>query len=189
MGNRTAARSARHPTAPVRPCSATPFPYNFPTVAVPRARNGLTYWNHWRSQGDSNPCFRRERATSWAARRWEPRTRAELYRRDAANASALTAPLPHARPPGQAGGSAPVNLSARKLLYYVFESAPRRTAVKRNEVKRDGERRPPANGFDRSASGALHSRTRRLRAARDGRPPRHPPPERRRTLAEVACRA
>ena len=26
----------------------------------------------WRSQGDSNPCFRRERATSWTARRWEP---------------------------------------------------------------------------------------------------------------------
>ena len=29
--------------------------------------------NYWRSQGDSNPCFRRERATSWAARRWERR--------------------------------------------------------------------------------------------------------------------
>ena len=27
----------------------------------------------WRSQGDSNPCFRRERATSWTARRWEQR--------------------------------------------------------------------------------------------------------------------
>ena len=27
----------------------------------------------WRSLGDSNPCFRRERATSWAARRREPR--------------------------------------------------------------------------------------------------------------------
>ena len=26
----------------------------------------------WRSLGDSNPCFRRERATSWAARRREP---------------------------------------------------------------------------------------------------------------------
>ncbi len=25
----------------------------------------------WYSQGDSNPCFRRERATSWTARRWE----------------------------------------------------------------------------------------------------------------------
>src|SRR6185369_14957423 len=25
----------------------------------------------WRSLGDSNPCFRRERATSWAARRRE----------------------------------------------------------------------------------------------------------------------
>ena len=28
----------------------------------------------WRSLGDSNPCFRRERATSWAARRREPQT-------------------------------------------------------------------------------------------------------------------
>ena len=36
----------------------------------------------WRSQGDSNPCFRRERATSWTARRWEPalaRLKAVLY--------------------------------------------------------------------------------------------------------------
>src|ERR1700738_3122556 len=24
----------------------------------------------WRAQGESNPCFRRERATSWTARRW-----------------------------------------------------------------------------------------------------------------------
>src|SRR5438552_14048386 len=31
----------------------------------------LSYWNYWRSLGDSNPCFRRERATSWAARRRE----------------------------------------------------------------------------------------------------------------------
>jgi hypothetical protein len=33
----------------------------------------LRYGNHWRSLGDSNPCFRRERATSWAARRREQR--------------------------------------------------------------------------------------------------------------------
>src|SRR5690349_17387405 len=25
---------------------------------------------HWRAQRESNPCFRRERATSWTARRW-----------------------------------------------------------------------------------------------------------------------
>src|SRR6187551_1019457 len=30
--------------------------------------------NTWRSLGDSNPCFRRERATSWAARRRERQT-------------------------------------------------------------------------------------------------------------------
>src|ERR1700739_3141092 len=24
----------------------------------------------WRPQGDSNPCYRRERAMSWASRRW-----------------------------------------------------------------------------------------------------------------------
>src|SRR5713101_5710541 len=29
-------------------------------------------FGRWRSLGDSNPCFRRERATSWAARRREP---------------------------------------------------------------------------------------------------------------------
>ncbi len=25
---------------------------------------------NWRPQGDSNPCYRRERAVSWASRRW-----------------------------------------------------------------------------------------------------------------------
>ena len=29
----------------------------------------------WRAQGESNPCFRRERATSWTARRWARRSR------------------------------------------------------------------------------------------------------------------
>src|SRR5215469_7583376 len=32
----------------------------------------LSCCSYWRSLGDSNPCFRRERATSWAARRREP---------------------------------------------------------------------------------------------------------------------
>src|SRR4051812_39020125 len=31
----------------------------------------MKYEMNWRSLGDSNPCFRRERATSWAARRRE----------------------------------------------------------------------------------------------------------------------
>jgi hypothetical protein len=31
----------------------------------------MSYETPWRSLGDSNPCFRRERATSWAARRRE----------------------------------------------------------------------------------------------------------------------
>src|SRR5262249_23770213 len=35
------------------------------------ARLYLSGWFYWRSLGDSNPCFRRERATSWAARRRE----------------------------------------------------------------------------------------------------------------------
>src|SRR5262249_47407136 len=38
---------------------------------------------YWRSLGDSNPCFRRERATSWAARRRELRPRNSLDRRSA----------------------------------------------------------------------------------------------------------
>ncbi len=30
----------------------------------------LSFVRKWRAQGESNPCFRRERATSWTARRW-----------------------------------------------------------------------------------------------------------------------
>jgi hypothetical protein len=33
----------------------------------PRTHNSLILW---RPQGDSNPCYRRERAMSWASRRW-----------------------------------------------------------------------------------------------------------------------
>ena len=29
-----------------------------------------SFVRNWRAQGESNPCFRRERATSWTARRW-----------------------------------------------------------------------------------------------------------------------
>jgi hypothetical protein len=38
---------------------------------TPAAMFLLSGWFCWRSLGDSNPCFRRERATSWAARRRE----------------------------------------------------------------------------------------------------------------------
>ena len=38
--------------------------------AAPGVRSSV---RKWRSQGESNPCFRRERATSWAARRREQR--------------------------------------------------------------------------------------------------------------------
>src|SRR5580704_17881145 len=34
-------------------------------------RSAVRLGRVWRSLGDSNPCFRRERATSWAARRRE----------------------------------------------------------------------------------------------------------------------
>ena len=30
----------------------------------------ITFVREWRPQGDSNPCYRRERAVSWASRRW-----------------------------------------------------------------------------------------------------------------------
>ena len=33
----------------------------------------LFYIREWRPQGDSNPCYRRERAVSWASRRWGPK--------------------------------------------------------------------------------------------------------------------
>ncbi len=44
----------------------------------------LTIARHWRPQGDSNPRYRRERAMSWASRRWGLRGR-------------LTNPIYHAR--------------------------------------------------------------------------------------------
>ena len=34
------------------------------------------FWQH--PQRDSNPCYRRERAGSWAARRWGPETRISI---------------------------------------------------------------------------------------------------------------
>ena len=43
----------------------------FGTVSRPIQKSKQHHRLAWRSQGDSNPCFRRERATSWAARRWE----------------------------------------------------------------------------------------------------------------------
>src|SRR6476469_4820083 len=48
-----------------------PIPYNFRTAPEASRSSKLSYWFCWRSLGDSNPCFRRERATSWAARRRE----------------------------------------------------------------------------------------------------------------------
>ncbi len=37
-------------------------------------RSGVrSFVRKWRAQGESNPCFRRERATSWTARRWAPK--------------------------------------------------------------------------------------------------------------------
>jgi hypothetical protein len=30
----------------------------------------FTHYRVWRPQGDSNPCYSRERAVSWASRRW-----------------------------------------------------------------------------------------------------------------------
>ena len=47
-----------------RPERAVPAPL----IRVKKSRGR----KKWRSLGDSNPCFRRERATSWAARRREP---------------------------------------------------------------------------------------------------------------------
>ena len=46
-----------------------PIPSEGPLVPQTVATPSISTW---RSLGDSNPCFRRERATSWAARRREP---------------------------------------------------------------------------------------------------------------------
>jgi hypothetical protein len=43
-----------------------------PTRRTEDRGQSLSCCFYWRSLGDSNPCFRRERATSWAARRREP---------------------------------------------------------------------------------------------------------------------
>src|SRR6202035_4161329 len=51
-----------------RPCTRISF--YLPYRAIPRAWNADNGRSHWRAQGESNPCFRRERATSWTARRW-----------------------------------------------------------------------------------------------------------------------
>ena len=40
-----------------------PIPYNFRTAPEASRSSKLSYWFCWRSLGDSNPCFRRERAT------------------------------------------------------------------------------------------------------------------------------
>jgi hypothetical protein len=73
-------RAARRSSAPVRSRSGTPFPYNFSTDVPARPKSGLSHWNDWRSQGDSNPCFRRERAGAslrmlWPQRWWQSSVR------------------------------------------------------------------------------------------------------------------
>ena len=58
----------------------------------------------WRSLGDSNPCFRRERATSWTARRRERSAfgAGAFYSGVAARLQAFPHPMPHG------GGCAPM---------------------------------------------------------------------------------
>ena len=55
----------------------------------------LSFGRQWRPQGDSNPCYRRERAVSWASRRWGPRWGAGTMprvKRQAGAASAMKKP-------------------------------------------------------------------------------------------------
>ena len=54
--------------AGVRQSSATFTPQKLPKAAQINSRWDLSHWNCWRSLGDSNPCFRRERAKKgrWA---------------------------------------------------------------------------------------------------------------------------
>ena len=48
--------------AGVRQRSATFTPQKLPKAAQINSPWELNHWNCWRSLGDSNPCFRRERA-------------------------------------------------------------------------------------------------------------------------------
>ncbi len=51
------------------------FPKNSPKMPRRAQTKPLSYWNHWRALRESNPCFRRERAASWTARRRARTTR------------------------------------------------------------------------------------------------------------------
>ena len=96
-----------------------------PSCHSARRASHCPKWRHWRSQGDSNPCFRRERATSWAARRWEPRREQSI---SAHCGERKRAPIADTL----AVCSAPVNLSAQKLLYVYSRSARPTSAAQSN---------------------------------------------------------
>ena len=75
----------------------------------------MSYETPWRSLGDSNPCFRRERATSWAARR---RERPIRNSRDGATAQGVSrrAPaLPRRRPRQGLRLGKPFSLRVRRI--------------------------------------------------------------------------
>lgn len=62
----------------------------------------------WRAQGESNPCFRRERATSWTARRWargRPARRGDVVERRHIEAFRCCGKRPRGRPGGAAARS------------------------------------------------------------------------------------
>src|SRR5689334_18663991 len=64
----------REPNALAPPSPAGLFLYAKEVRTFPvRPSAALENWRKsWRPQGDSNPRYRRERAVSWASRRWGP---------------------------------------------------------------------------------------------------------------------
>ncbi len=70
-----------------------------PAVRRPDPSDGS---GSWYSQGESNPCFRRERAASWTARRWERGSGADIGR----NPGECNQPRGASRQAGHARGMA-----------------------------------------------------------------------------------
>src|SRR5262249_34502605 len=64
-------RADDHRVTSNRSSEATSIGEKLEMAPKPTGLMPLSCCTHWRSLGDSNPCCRRERATSWAARRRE----------------------------------------------------------------------------------------------------------------------
>ncbi len=92
-------------------------------IAGERIGKGVrSFVRKWRSLGDSNPCFRRERAASWAARRREPKALERFYNASPGAASAVWPSYAINPPRGQRPGTAIRRLAKWQLQRHVQRS-------------------------------------------------------------------